>query len=419
MVKELRPFVEKNSRMEKPDISWARKANGHDKPWMADEYKGQWEGDPDESPPQGWLVKNIVPKLGVGLMAGQSGMGKTFAVLDLVQCLILQRDFAGKPVDQVGGVILFAAEAPSQIRKRWEGLRKAKIAPWFSESGEDMKRLPFKWITNVPRLSADNAFSEMLNFCERMKHELQEQFDCGLVLIAVDTLNAAADFRDQNDGSEAQKVMNLLARLSAATEATVLVVDHFGKDESRGVRGSSAKEASADFVLSVLGEKSQTGVLRNSRLAIRKMRGGAAGDEIPFHLSPIDMGRDTDGEPIVEMTVQWEEGVTRNRIGRPNGALMPLLAALDDALISNGKLIAPGPGYPIMRCVEDSYVRDAFIHKYPSTGDPDKRDAAVKKAWERVNRHREARKFLSSYAGNGAVLMWRVVEQATDAPVPG
>ena len=111
MTKELRPYIEKSSR-DKPDISWARKANGHDKPWMADEYKGQWEGDPDETPPQGWLVKGIVPKLGVGLMAGQSGMGKTFAVLDLVQCLILQRDFAGKPVDQVGGVLLFAAEAP-------------------------------------------------------------------------------------------------------------------------------------------------------------------------------------------------------------------------------------------------------------------------------------------------------------------
>jgi hypothetical protein len=419
MAKEIRPYVEKNSRHDKPDISWARKGNGHDKPWMADEYKGQWEGDPDETPPQGWLVENIVPKLGVGLMAGASGMGKTFAVLDLVQCLILQRDFANKPVDQVGGVILFAAEAPSQIRKRWEGLRKAKIAPWFMESGEDMKRLPFKWITNVPRLTADNAYAEMFNFCERMKHELREQFDCDLVMIAVDTLNAAADFKDANDASEAQRVMNLLARLSAATDATVLVVDHFGKDENRGVRGSSAKEASADFVLSVLGEKSQTGVLRNSRLAIRKMRGGAAGDEIPFRLSPIEMGRNERGEVIHEMTVQWDDITIHNRTGRPNGAILPLLAALDDALASNGKMMAPAPGYPIMRCVEDNYVRDCFIRKYPSTGDPDKREASVKKAWERVNRHREARKFLSSYAGDGVVFMWRVLAETTAAPVPG
>jgi len=409
MVKELRPYIEKNSRDEKPDISWARKVNGHDKPWMADEYKGQWEGDPDETPPQGWLVKNIIPKLGVGLMAGQSGMGKTFAVLDLVKCLILQSDFAGKPVDQVGGVLLFAAEAPSQIRKRWEGLRKAKIAPWFSEMGEQMKRLPFKWITNVPRLNTDDAFDKMFNFCRRMKEELKQQYDCDLVLIAVDTLNAAADFKDANDASEAQRIMNLLARLSAAAEATVLVVDHFGKDETRGVRGSSAKEASADFVLSVLGEKSQTGVLRNSRLAIRKMRGGAAGDEIPFRLTPIDMGRDEDGEPIHEMTVQWDVAAPHH-IGRPNGAIAPLLAALDDALISEGKLMAPAPGYPTMRCVEDTYVRDSFFRKYPSTGDPEKRDATVKKAWERVNRHREARKFMSSYASNGVVLMWRVVE---------
>ena len=270
----------------------------------------------------------------------------------------------------------------------------------------------------MPRLSADDAYDKMFNFCQRMKDELKEQYDCELALIAVDTLAAAADFKDPNDAGEAQRIMNLLARLSAATSATVLVVDHFGKDESRGVRGSSAKEASADFVLSVLGEKSQTGVLRNSRLAIRKMRGGAAGDEIPFRLSPVDMGRDEDGEVIHEMTVQWDSIAVHNRSGRPNGAVVPLLAALDDALISNGKMIAPAPGYPIVRCVEDSYVRDCFARKYPSTGDPDKRDKTVSKAWERVNRHRETRKFLSSYAGDGKVLMWRVQPETTAAPAP-
>jgi AAA domain len=405
MTKQLPPYIE---RVGKPDISWARKANGKHAAWMDDRYKGQWEGDPDETPAQGWLVKGVIPKLGVGLIAGQTGMGKTFAVLDLVQCLILERDFANHRVECPGGVMLFAAEAPSQVRRRWEGLRKAKIAPWFAEQGEDVKRMPFKWVTNCPRLTADNAYDEMLLFCQRMQHECKEQYDCDLVLIAVDTLSAAADFRDQNDAGEAQRIMNLLARLTEATGATVVVVDHFGKDENRGVRGSSAKEAAADFVLSVLGEKSQTGVLRNLRLAIRKMRGGAAGDEIPFRLTPVDMGADLDGEPVRELTVQWEnEGAVRT--GRPNGAVRPLLDALDDALIDAGRMMAPGPGYPIVRVVEDSLVREIFRRKYPSTGDPDKREAAIKKAWERVNKHREARRCVGTYAiDNGVVLMWRV-----------
>lgn len=412
MTKELPPYVE---RVGKPDISWARKANGKHAPWMDERYKGQWEGDPDESPPQGWLVKNVVPQTGVGLIAGQTGMGKTFAILDLVQCLILERDFANRRVERPGGVMLFAAEAPTQVRKRWEGLRKAKIAPWFAEQGESMKRMPFKWITDCPRLTSDSAYDEMLLFCQRMQHECKEQYDCDLVLIAVDTLSAASDFRDANDASETQRVMNLLARLANATGATVVVVDHFGKDENRGVRGSSAKEASADFVLTVLGEKSQTGVLRNLRLAIRKMRGGAAGDEIPFRLTPVDMGRDLDGEPVRELTVQWDDGGVV-RTGRPNGAIRPLLDALDDALISAGRMMAPAPGFPIVRVVEDTMVRDVFRRKYPSTGDPAKRDETIKKAWERVNKHREVRRCVGTYAiDNGVVLMWRVQVLPTPA----
>ena len=412
MVKEIRPFTSRSTRDQLPD--WGHKGNGKTAPWMSDIYKGQWEGDPDEQPAQGWLVKGIVPQTGVGLIAGQTGMGKTFAVLDLVQCAILERDFALRKVERPGGVLLFAAEAPSQVRKRWEGLRKAKIKPWFAEQGEDVKRMPFKWITNCPRLTADNAFAEMLMFCQRMQHECREQYDCDLVLICVDTLSAAADFKDPNDAGETQQVMNLMLRLSTATGAVVIVVDHFGKDETRGVRGSSAKESSADFVLSVLGEKSQTGVLRNLRLAIRKMRGGAAGDEIGFKLAPIDMGPDEDGEPIREMTVQWDDGnLPKHPGGRPNGAIRPLLEALDDALIGAGKLMSPGPGYPVVRAVPDSEVRAIFTRKYPSTGDPDRRDETVRKAWERINKKADMRRFIATYAGlDGVVLMWRVQEHS-------
>jgi hypothetical protein len=48
-------------------------------------FNVKWHGDPHEAPR--WLVKKLLPKRGVALIAGQSGVGKSFVVLDLASAL--------------------------------------------------------------------------------------------------------------------------------------------------------------------------------------------------------------------------------------------------------------------------------------------------------------------------------------------
>jgi hypothetical protein len=118
-------------------------------------------------------------------------------------------------------------------------------------------------------------------------------------------MSAAAGFTDENSSSEGQQAMNVCAELSRRTGAFLMACDHFGKAVETGTRGSSAKEGAADVVIACLGEKNLTGRIANTRVAIRKLRGGAGGAEIAYKLRIVDMGIDEGNEQITTGVIDW------------------------------------------------------------------------------------------------------------------
>jgi hypothetical protein len=68
----------------------------------------------------------------------------------------------------------------------------------------------------------------------------------------------------------------------------------------------SSKESSGDLVLACLGDKQLSGSVINTRLAVRKHRGGRQGQEYPFALRLVEAPeKDEDGDPITTMIVDW------------------------------------------------------------------------------------------------------------------
>jgi hypothetical protein len=65
-----------------------------------------------------------------------------------------------------------------------------------------------------------------------------------------------------------------------------LVSDHFGKDPSAGLRGTSAKETNPLFILNT--SEQQKDVLAQRYLEIRKMRNGPQGMAIDFKMEKCD-----------------------------------------------------------------------------------------------------------------------------------
>ena len=104
----------------------------------------------------------------------------------------------------------------------------------------------------------------------------------------------------------------------------MLGVDHFGKDLQAGTRGAYSKESSGDVVLACLGNKELSGSVTNTRLAVRKHRGGRQGQEYPFVLREVAAPEpDEDGEPITTMVVDWTGPVPEHSPGRMIRGLNP------------------------------------------------------------------------------------------------
>ena len=369
----------------------------------------RWHGDADPNADRAWLVRDLIPETGKGLAAGQWGAGKTFGVLDLGSSVMTGTPFAGKRVLRQGGVLFIAAEGAHEIPIRLRGIVQGKLGPDAPE------RLPFAWIEECPRLLDADAVPQLITVAKMAAEHMAEVFDLPLALIVIDTVAAGAGFMDENSAAEAQRVMNAMEALSHQTGAFVLGVDHFGKAVETGTRGSSAKEAAADVVLAMLASRDEAGTISNTRMAIRKVRGGRCGYEVPYALEVITVGETYDREPITTCIVNWQT----DRISAAAVAVakerwptslkvfrQAFTAALDEHGIRAWPFGSTGAEH---RAAAVERVRDAFYATYPADGeDGAKRADAKRQAFGRALKMALGRSLVASVELQGVDHLWLV-----------
>lgn len=374
-----------------------------------------WHGQAKRRAPRSWLVKNLIPEMGNGILAGQWGTAKTFVAIDLSAAIITATPFAGREVTRQGGVLFMAAEGASEIPIRLQGVVDHKLAPLKTAEGlvgnsikADIERLAFAWVEECPSLK--DGFNRFVETAIGAARTMSEQFGLPLALIIVDTLNAAADFEDGNSAAEGQLIMNRLNALSRQTGAFVLAVDHFGKVVETGTRGTSAKEAAADVVMSLLANRSDTGKISGTRMAVRKLRGGSTGIETPFNLKVVELGDET------TCIIEWKQEVsdhksTDQRERWPRSAKV-LKASLIEVLSSEGKECDPfGDGKIKLKTVPAAAVRTEFMKRYPAdTIEPSKRSDAKRQAFNRAMKQAMGRDLIGAREIGGVDHLWLAVQ---------
>ena len=350
-------------------------------------------GDPDPRPVKSWLIKHLMSTTGVGLLSGQWGTGKTFLALELSSAVMTGQPFLGRLIKRQCGVLFLAAEGSDEVRIRLEAMVQEKCG--------GMLRAPFRWYETVPVLLQPNAADKLIAMGRQAHESLMAEFGLPLGLIILDTVAASAGYNTpgaENDNAVNQALMNVMRVVGQTLTCFVLGVDHFGKQIETGTRGSSAKEASGDLVLACLGERELSGRVLNTRLAVRKNRGGPQGMEFPFTLREVESGEpDEDGESTTTRVVDWQTGPATAAPSSPKDpwrqsrqhsqrvVALRLKRVLMSVLAEHGVDLPIATNGPIVRMVDQEIAREKF---YDKTRAPD--GTPEQKAWFRQKQFRRA-----------------------------
>jgi hypothetical protein len=294
-------------------------------------------------------------------------------------------------------VVLFAAEGQDDVIPRWDVIEVSKITPYRQMYGlPPDSYYPATCVDQVPRLTLADAYEQyrtrLVTVAMRQRSHVGADYS-GLGLAIIDTYTAATDLSDDqtNAAGTNQQIFTRLHRLSRELDCFVLVVDHMGKDTARGTRGSTAKEASADVVLTVTGTVSDEGIVSNTAMVVRKLRGGAINKRVMFSLQPVVMPRDEEGHRRDGVVVKWDVASAKLRQGRGPAAqnrrhpllMMAIDNALLDALPAQWEMVKNGAH--AFRAVDEGLIREKFRVCHPATDeDGPQRLDTIRKAYARA-----------------------------------
>lgn len=370
-----------------------------------------------------WLIEGLLPRRCVAILSGWSSVGKTHIANDLMLSVALGLPFAGCDVRRTCGAVLFAAEGQDDVVPRWDVIEQAKIFPHYDHHDISHEApYPLSWTDQVPRLTAPDAldqYSKMLTATVASQRLMMRDSYQGLGLALIDTVAAAADMTDDqhNAAGTNQGIFNTLHQLARTFDLCVMVVDHLGKDATRGTRGSNAKEASADVVWRVTGTVSEEGTVSHTAMTISKLRGGASGKRIPYTLKPVRMpvvnGKREDG-----VVVQWEVAGNGMSVPRQNKRHAVLMKAIDEAIMEKHQWVRMDRNANF-KAVESGLIWEKYKLSAAATAENGAaREESMRKAYNRAMKDSsDAGLIAQKMKSDKSVVVWRTDYKFADSYV--
>lgn len=343
-----------------------------------------YEGEGDSAPVPS-IIKGLLPRDGVCVLGGQSGAGKSYLAVHLAICLATGAPFFGYRTRHKSAILYAAAEGGATIQPR---INAAKKLAGITE------RLPIKIFTRLRFPGADEKpreegklppLEEYIGALKIEIAELRERTGIEHVTMQIDTTMAAFEIRDENSAAEIAGICHRARRIAEECGALVILVHHFGKDATRGLRGSSAWRDNVDHGFFLLADRDEaTNEVKKRNLNFLKNRVGKEGPIAGFKLETMNMGVDEDGEP-------WEEAAVAQvdyEVIAPAAAKQkkkPRDVAFDQAFawaIANGEPKRVRGDGPLMRMVRVALVKDQFSISYGTGEDgKERREPTVRKGF--------------------------------------
>ena len=242
-------------------------------------------------PPPQWLVEGIIPDKGLTFLYGQRGKGKSFVTLDAALHIASGSKWLGRDT-KAGGVIYCAGEGLAGYGVRVEGW--ARQHPSLDISN-------FRLMPLVPNFRDEK---EVAKLARTIKQNLGDA-----KLIIIDTVARAIPGAEENSSKDMGLFVSACDAIRVACGVAVIGVHHSGKDDERGMRGSSALEGAGDAVIH-----------------LKRLEGKI-----------VEIGSDKmkDGEefkPIILSLEKVEWIDERDPLGKPRSTLVPQMMGEDRSL---------------------------------------------------------------------------------------
>ena len=299
--------------------------------------------------PRDYIVKGWADKSCFSCLYGPSNSGKTFLALDLAIHIAMGWPWHGNRVKQ-GGVIYIAPEGGYGLRERLDAAKH-----FYSL---DDKVVPFLLIPEEIDLCHQDTDAKLLIDAVNLTGK---QFEAGIILIIVDTVSRSLQGGDENSSQDMGSFIANCDKIRKGTSAHVMGIHHTGKEQARGMRGSSLLLAAVDTAIKVE-HNEKTG---NRVATIDKQRDHALAKPISFTLEPVQIGTDEDGDPTTSCIVKptSETPATAQKI--LTGDKKIAMDALHHVLIRTGKQIQNRQGIPNgAKCVGiDDFRKEFYARK--------------------------------------------------------
>lgn len=265
--------------------------------------------------PVNWLVKGIAPSESFIGLYGLPGSTKSFVALDLALSIATGRDWLGSHTTAQGRVVYVNGEGQRGIRKRVRG--------WVQENGS----------TDQFHLIAQAVAMPDPAQCDELIAVLSE-LPTTPALIVLDTLARTFGGGDENAQKDMNAYVAAIDRLKEETGASVLVVHHSGKDDSRGARGSSAFTGAVDTLIHCTREGDK--VRLANRAPFGKQKDAEEFADIALRKVVVRLaGMEGEDDPTTLIMMPDDEPEAERP--KPEGARGPLQAAILDVLRRAGR----------------------------------------------------------------------------------
>jgi hypothetical protein len=233
--------------------------------------------------PVAFLIDGLIHEIGTGIVVSKYLGGKTFIVMAMAACVTTGRPFAGREVRRRGAALWLAAEGEREVDKRIRAALRAL------DCDPDAQPI-YVQIASVPKLLSHGGEQAVMELVKQAQRAAQAEFGVPLALVVFDTMIKAAGYkRSENDSVEVNSAIQVMDNISIRAKCFVLALDHMGKNEGLGARGSSDKPSSVDVYIE-LKSNGKSRVLHTV-----KVKGEKANEQIDFNIvgTELDDGQTT------------------------------------------------------------------------------------------------------------------------------